>query len=132
MGGEGRRVEPTLRDQLQEARGRVCVDESHRDRDVAEPQPLEVERCRVAVDTDVCDPPPGRISSVQSSNVSGTPTASIATSTPSPSVSSITFASASSVPLLIVDVGAEASACSRRLSARSIAMISPGSEASRS
>ena len=51
--------------------------------------------------------PPGRISSVQSSNVSGTPTASIATSAPRPPVSSITRATASSLPLLIVDVGAE-------------------------
>ena len=44
---------------------------------------------------------------MQSSNVSGTPTASIATSAPRPPVSSITRASASSRPLLIGDVGAE-------------------------
>jgi hypothetical protein len=46
--------------------------------------------------------PPGRMSSVASSNVWGTPTASIATSAPSPPVSSITRSTASSRLLLIV------------------------------
>ena len=51
--------------------------------------------------------PPGRISSVQSSNVSGTPTASIATSAPRPPVSSITFAHGVLAAVVDRDVGAE-------------------------
>ena len=72
----------------EEPRRRERVDEARGDRHVLDPERLEVQRRRRAVDADVGDPAAGRTSSVQSSNVSGMPTASIATSAPSPSVSS--------------------------------------------
>src|SRR5215472_7666543 len=67
--------------------------------------------------------PPGRISSAQSSNVSGTPTASMATSAPRPPVSFITFATASSRPLSIVTSAPNSTAFSSREASRSIATM---------
>src|SRR6478672_7518744 len=64
--------------------------------------------------------------SVQSSNVAGTPTASTATSTPRPFVSSMIIATASSRLLLIVESAPNSSAFSSRASERSIATIWPG------
>src|SRR5262249_6329993 len=86
-------------------------------------------RCNVAGDP--CTPtlatwPPGRTSAAQSSNVDGTPTASTATSTPWPFVSSVTFSIASSLPLLIVTSAPNSSARASRASARSIATIIAG------
>ena len=98
---EHRRVEPATLDQLQQLRRRRGVDEAGRDQHITDPELLEMQGRALAMHANVRDPPPGRISSAQSSNVSGTPTASIAVSAPSPPVSSITFATASSLPLLI-------------------------------
>ena len=65
--------------------------------------------------------PPGRASRVASSKVSGTPTASMATSAPSPPVSSRTTARGSSRPLLTTMSAPNCLAASSRLSARSMA-----------
>ena len=70
--------------------------------------------------------PPGRIRSVQSSNVSGTPTASMATSAPRPAVSSITRATGSSLLLSIATSAPNSSAFSSRDESRSIATMWPG------
>jgi len=57
MRREWRRVEPALLDQLQQLCGRTRVDEAGGDGDVANPQRLEMERCRVPVHTDVVHTP---------------------------------------------------------------------------
>ena len=72
--------------------------------------------------------PPGRTSSVQSSKLWGTPTASMATSAPSPSVRDLTISTASSLPLFTVTSAPNRLAASSRVSARSMAMIVPGGE----
>src|SRR5207237_6715109 len=47
--GEGRGVEASGLDELEELRRRGRVDETRRDHDVADPQLLEMERCGMAV-----------------------------------------------------------------------------------
>jgi hypothetical protein len=74
--------------------------------DVLDPQVLEVQGPRAAVHADVGDVSrPAGSSSVASSNVAGTPTASMATSAPRPPV--IAMTSASSAAVVDDDVGAE-------------------------
>ncbi len=60
------------------------------------------------------------------SNVAGMPTASIATSTPAPSVSAMTLCTAVPSLLLTTFVAPRVSATWSRLSSRSIIMISAG------
>lgn len=55
VGDEPAGVELLTRDEAQQRRGRVRVDESGRDRHVAAPEFLEVQRGRLAGDTDVGD-----------------------------------------------------------------------------
>src|SRR5262245_35473461 len=55
MRGERRRVEPSVRDQLQQPRRGERVHEAGHDRHVPDPQLLEVERSRVAVNAHVGD-----------------------------------------------------------------------------
>src|SRR5437773_1670746 len=55
MSRERRRVEPPLGDELQQARRRGRVDETRRDRDAANPEPLEVQRRGMPVNADVGD-----------------------------------------------------------------------------
>ena len=72
------------------------VDQSGRDRNVLDPQLLEVQgRGACPCTPTLATRPPGADRSVQSSNVSATPTASIATSAPRPPVSSFTAATGS-------------------------------------
>ena len=86
-------------------------------------------RCRVAGcpwTPTLATRPPGRIRSAASSKVAGTPTASIARSTPIPSVRAITASTGSVVPLLIVSSAPNSWAWVRRASAMSIAMMRAG------
>ena len=78
-------------DQLQQHRRRHGVDEPRGERDVVGPEPLEV-RARTGLPWTpmLAMRPPGATIDWQMSKVAGMPTASIATSTPAPPVSSIT------------------------------------------
>jgi hypothetical protein len=67
--------------------------------------------------------PPGRMSSVAISKVAGTPTASMATSTPRPSVMASTASRQPAPPLLTASVAPKPLACSTRLPSRSMAMM---------
>ena len=127
VGGEQRRVQTAADDQPQQLRDAERVDQSGRDRDVADPQLLEMQRRRIGR-ARRCWRRVRQAGSARSRarTVCGTPTASNATSAPSPSVSSMTAATASSRPLLIVMSAPNRSALSSRLSARSIATIRPG------
>jgi hypothetical protein len=70
--------------------------------------------------------PPAAISVWHNSIVAGMPTASMAVSTPAPSVSSIAASSALPSAELIVAVAPGRLAVSSRLSSRAITMICPG------
>src|SRR6476661_872795 len=52
---ERQRIQLPLPDELEEARRAVRVDEPHRDRQVADPERLEMQGRRVPVDADVCN-----------------------------------------------------------------------------
>jgi len=67
--------------------------------------------------------PPGRTSSVAIWKVAGMPTASIATSTPRPSVMASTASRQPASPLVTPSVAPKPLACRIRLSSRSMAMM---------
>ena len=69
----------------QQHRRRARVHQTGRDRDVLDPQLLEVQRRRLAVHADVGDAAAGTDQRDGQSKVAGMPTASIATSAPRPS-----------------------------------------------
>ena len=79
-----------------------------------------------AVDVDVGDDTAGRDDVLAGTKVEGTPTASIAVSTPRPAVRAKIFSTASPSLLLMAWVAPKRSATSRRLSSRSIITIVAG------
>jgi hypothetical protein len=80
----------------------------------------------LAVHADVGDVPPGATIFSHSSKVAGMPTASMAVSTPRLPVIFMTVSAALPSVLLMVAVAPKRLATSRRLSSRSIMMISAG------
>ena len=115
-----------LGDELQQHAQGVRVDEAHGDVDVLDPQLVKGEVDRLAVHADVGDVAAGRTMTVAMVNVSGTPTASMATSTPRPSVSARTWSFQSGSPEFTVSVAPKSAARASRALSRSMAMIFDG------
>jgi hypothetical protein len=106
----------------EKGRDRRPADQAGRDRDVLDPQLLEVQRGRRAVDADVGHGASRTHHTGAQIKRRGPPTASMATSTPSPSVRSRICCEASSPPATVC-VAPKRSACLSRDRARSTAMI---------
>ena len=103
-----------LGDELQQHPEGIGVHQAHRDVDVLDPELVEGEVDGLAVHTDIGDVAPGRTMTVAMVNVSGTPTASMATSTPRPSVSASTCSFQSGSPQLTVSVAPKSLALATR------------------
>lgn len=111
---------------FQKHRGHNGIDPPGRDRNVLRPQQLQMQ-----VHLTPCTPmlammPAGPTSSWQSRKVASTPTASIAVSTLRPPVRMLTVLDAVPYAMLIIWVAPNCRASPRRLSPRSIMMVSAG------